>query len=358
MNSVTMQSVPKISRQNNFDFLRILFATLVFIHHLCLLTSSKAFDPLFQFVYPFSSQSVPGFFIVSGFLIFMSYENSKTLKAYIEKRVRRIVPAYFFVIIFTASIGVFLTSLSWYQYITNPALFKYLLANLTLLNFLYPSLPGVFDKNPFNSGVNGSLWTIKVEVMFYIVVPLIAILLRKFDKLLVILIIYVLSFIYKEGMSLLAYQTGHKFFIELGWQLPGQLSFFMSGCLIYYYLEIFRDKYKYFLIPSTTIMIINGFTQSKFLPINFLVPISLATIVISIALFTPPLKIFSKYGDFSYGAYIYHYPIIQVFISLGIFQINNYLAFLLVVILLILSSYCSWHWLEKPFLEVNRVITK
>jgi peptidoglycan/LPS O-acetylase OafA/YrhL len=351
MNGVTMQSNPKISRQNNFDFLRILFAMLVFIHHLCLLTNSKAFDPLFQFVHPFSSQSVPGFFIVSGFLIFMSYENSKTLKNYIEKRVRRIVPAYCFVIIFMASIGVFLTNLSWDKYITSPGLFKYLLANLTLLNFLHPSLPGVFDKNPLNSGVNGSLWTIKVEVMFYVVVPLIAIALRKFDKLLVISIIYILSFIYKESTNLLADQTGQKFFVELGWQLPGQLSFFMSGCLIYYYFEIFMYKYKYFLIPATTIMIINEFTQSKFLPINFLVPISLATIVISIALFTPHLKIFSKYGDFSYGAYIYHYPIIQSCISLGLFQVNNYFAFSIISMLLMLTSYCSWHFLEKPFLH-------
>jgi peptidoglycan/LPS O-acetylase OafA/YrhL len=346
-----MQSIPKISRQNNFDFLRILFAMLVFIHHLCLLTNSKAFDPLFRFIRPFSSQSVPGFFIVSGFLIFMSYENSKTLKNYIEKRVRRIVPAYCFVIIVTAIVGIFLSSLSWYQYITNPALFKYLLANLTLLNFLQPSLPGVFDKNPLNSGVNGSLWTIKVEVMFYIVVPMIAIALRKFDKLLVVSIIYILSFIYKESMNLLAAQTGQRFFVELGWQLPGQLSFFMSGCLLYYYFKIFRDKYKYFLVPATIIMIINEFTQSKFLPINFLVPISLATIVISMAFFTPPLKIFSKYGDFSYGAYIYHYPIIQTCISLGIFQVGNYFAVLIISILLMLASYCSWHFLEKPFLH-------
>jgi peptidoglycan/LPS O-acetylase OafA/YrhL len=351
MNGVTMQSIPKISRQNNFDFLRILFATLVFIHHLCLLTGSKAFDPLFQFIHPFSSQSVAGFFIVSGFLIFMSYENSKTLKDYIEKRVRRIVPAYCFVIVFMAIIGIFLSSLSWPQYITSPGLFKYLLANLTFLNFLHPSLPGVFDKNPLNSSVNGSLWTIKIEVMFYVVVPLIAIALRKFDKLLVISIIYVLSFAYKEGMSLLADQTGQRFFTELGLQLPGQLSFFMSGCLIYYYLGVFRDKYKYFLIPSTTIMIINEFTQSRFLPVNFLVPISLATIVISIALFTPPLKVFSKYGDFSYGAYIYHYPIIQICISLGIFQVSNYFTFLIILILLMLTSYCSWHFLEKPFLH-------
>lgn len=348
-----MQPAPKISRQNNFDFLRVLFATLVFIQHFCIVTSSQSFEPLFKLIYPLSSQSVPAFFVISGFLIFMSYENSKSLKSYLEKRIRRIAPAYYFVVVITAFAGIFLSSLGSYQYITNPNLFKYLFANVTFLNFIQPSLPGVFDHNPFGPAVNGSLWTIKIEVMFYLIVPVIAMLLHKFDKLLTIAIIYILSFSYKEILYVISEQTGQKFLIELGLQLPGQLSFFLSGCLLYYYFEVFTSKYQYLLIPSTALLIVDSYTQSKFLPIRLLVPISLAVVVISIAFFTPQLKIFSKYGDFSYGIYIYHFPIIQVFIELGFFQLNNSVTFFSVTILLVLTAYYSWHWIEKPFLQVN-----
>jgi peptidoglycan/LPS O-acetylase OafA/YrhL len=346
-----MQLTSKISRQNNFDFLRILFAVLVFVHHLCLLTNSKVFDPLFKLIHPFSRLSVPGFFIISGFLIFMSYKNSKTLKSYIEKRIRRIAPAYCFVVFASAVFGSLLTSLPLHEYFTNSYLFKYVFANLALLNFIQSSIPGVFVNNPFNSAVNGSLWTIKVEVMFYLAVPVITLALQKFDKLMVISTIYILSFIYKESMNFFAIQTGQNIFTELGWQLPGQLSFFISGCLLFYYFEAFKNTYKYLLIPSVTVLVINEFTHSEYLPVNFLVPLSLAIVVISIALFTPPIAAMSKHGDFSYGIYIYHYPIIQSFITLGIFQLNSYIAFLAVAILVVLISYCSWHWLEKPFLQ-------
>lgn len=69
---------------------------------------------------------------------------------------------------------VFASDLTPAQYFTDSGLIKYLAANLSFLNFLHPTLPGVFQGQEFvNPAVNGSLWTMKIEWALYLSVPLI-----------------------------------------------------------------------------------------------------------------------------------------------------------------------------------------
>lgn len=83
---------PRMMR-NNFDFLRVLFAGIVVLVHTSVLSG---FEELLWMTQIFSSAfAVKSFFVLSGFLIFMSYERSSSLKSYINKRIRRIYPAYF-----------------------------------------------------------------------------------------------------------------------------------------------------------------------------------------------------------------------------------------------------------------------
>lgn len=82
------------------------------------------------------------------------------------------MPAYSLTILLCALIGLFLTSLSCREYLTSSSLYTYLICNLLTFNFLSPDLPGVFDTNPLQA-MNGSLWTIKVEFMLYIIIPII-----------------------------------------------------------------------------------------------------------------------------------------------------------------------------------------
>lgn len=129
--------------------------------------------------------AVDSFFVISGFLIFMSYERSNSLKDYFAKRFRRIYPAYLTVIVICAILGLFFSShSSLHQYYSIDWL-KYFLSNLSFMNFLQPTLPGVFEENHMPL-VNGSLWTIKAEVMFYLAVPLIFFFLSRYNRLLVI----------------------------------------------------------------------------------------------------------------------------------------------------------------------------
>ena len=167
---------PNISLPNSFDFFRLLFAFSVFVGHFGVLTS---YNTLWFPISP--SMGVGGFFIISGFLITRSYYKSKNLLDYSLKRIRRIVPAYMLIVLVCAVFLSFLSSLPLQEYFSNKIFFKYLIANISFLNFIQPTLPEVFTHNllPY---VNGSLWTIKVEICLYAFVPVLVLFIGEVDK--------------------------------------------------------------------------------------------------------------------------------------------------------------------------------
>ncbi|MEQ9315317.1 MAG: acyltransferase family protein, partial [Henriciella sp.] len=142
----------------------------MFVFHAWALSAMAPFGETEQALGVLAELSIQGFFIVSGALVYGSLERSETLATYAEKRVRRLYPAYAVVILVPALVSGFLTG-----WADVTAILSYLGANLIFLNFLSPDLPGLFDANRFTE-VNGALWTLKIEVMFYIGLPVLAVL--------------------------------------------------------------------------------------------------------------------------------------------------------------------------------------
>ncbi len=173
------------------------------------------------------------FFVVSGFLVTMSFENSSSLGSYASKRLRRIAPAYITVVI-VAALGLsVISALPWHAYFTSHELWRYVAFNLILSNFSAPSLPGVFQTN-FMSAVNGSLWTIKIEVAFYCLVPFVVWATRRVGAGKVLITIFIVSVLWKRGFNAAATATGLDIYAKLAKQLPGQLCFFSGGAYAYY----------------------------------------------------------------------------------------------------------------------------
>jgi len=197
---------------NNFDFLRLLFSVTVAIVHTKNLSGVETIPNISQYLS--SEIAVDSFFVISGFLIFMSYESSQSIKSYLNKRIRRIFPGYISVI-FLCSIFLYSISSKTFLEYFNVDFLEYVLFNSLTLNFLHPSLPGVFDNNSSHA-VNGALWTIKVEIMFYIAVPFIAIFISKLKsyKLVVLSGIYILSIIYSFLMNWLYYNYDLDVFLN------------------------------------------------------------------------------------------------------------------------------------------------
>jgi len=329
-------------KTNNFDLIRLLLAVTVAFIHLSFLSEIKSLSFITDIFSP--EVAVDCFFVISGFLIFMSYDSSKSLSKYTSKRLRRIFPGYITVVLFFSFALYFLSTKSGFFDYFNFDFIKYLFSNLLTLNFLQPTLPGVFETHPIQS-VNGALWTIKIELMFYMSVPLIAYIFSKTDRTYTLITIYVASVIFSYAMIYLSDYTGSSMYLMLERQLPSQLAFFISGAAIYYYYSYFYEKRYLLLAFSILILLVDKFVYE----IYILYPISLAIVVIYFASMFKYLGNFGKYGDFSFGVYIWHFPILQVLLETGMFD-NMVVGIVMFIALTFIASYLSWHFVEKRFL--------
>ena len=328
---------------NNFDFLRVVFAITVAFAHLIELSDLEILKPLK--VYFNTRLAIDGFFIVSGFLIAKSYENSATIKEYIIRRVKRIIPAYAVVILVSALLFSFISTYTFYDYFSNLQFWKYLTANLSFQNYLEPCLPGVFETNKF-CAVNGALWTIKLEEAFYLSVPIFYwfVRVKKLNFYMLILIIYVLSVTYY--MYFLSIDN-----YRIAKQLPGALAFFATGIVFYKNFSLLYKWKDYIIIPCIILFVLEHYIFKT----QILKPIAFGFMVFYIAYSFRFLNNFGKYGDFTYGIYIYHFPVIQLFVALGLF--NKYPPLIICTLVLMLTlvlAILSWYLIEIPYLSKNR----
>ena len=325
MNSNSMQ----IPAHNNFDLIRFCLAMTVCLVHASILSAQPALTIIQNILN--SGYAVQGFFAVSGFLIFMSYERATSMRSYIEKRVRRLVPAYVTIIVVSAVLFRTLSSVDSYFLTTD--WWAYLAANLTYLNFLHPELPGLFQGNVVHA-VNGALWTLKVEIAFYIAVPAFVWAIRRLGAAQVLVATYVLSSIYAANVG-----------GSLQQQLPGQLRYFVAGTACYYGLPFLRQHWGLIIAICATILV-----AGKFFPLDFMAPASIGVLVICAGLFCY-LGNFGRYGDFSYGVYILHFPIIQTLVQVGVFQLSPWGGLLLAVTLTLIAAVLLWNLVESRFLH-------
>ena len=334
------------TRDNCFGFLRFVFALVIVIAHLRVLTQI----PDLQCT-RFLSQIVnrTAFFVISGFLIMVSFDHSESIKHFFKKRARRIFPAYITIILCCALFLVFLSTYSPHAYFTHPQWWKYLAANLSFMNFIQPSLPGVFESKMFlNSSVNAALWTQKVEVGFYLIVPLLAYILHRSKRSWVWLVaIYAGSVIWSNIFMYMFDYTGKPLYMFLEHQLPGCLSYFAAGMFAYQYKDIFMKYRHWIILPAIGIVVFE-----KMMGLSWLQPAGNAAILLWCAYSLPKLNKLEWLGNFSYGMYLYHCPILMVMMSLGAFQaMNVWVASACFIGIVIALAALSWYTLEKRFIN-------
>lgn len=330
--------ITQVKEANNFDFIRFFLAYSVMFNHLSTLTNT---DP-FWFVS--GGFRVKGFFIISGFLVMFSYLRTPNVYIFFRKRIQRIMPAYALIILLCFVAGFFLTTSPRQEFLTSSGSYTYLLANLLTLNFLSPDLPGVFENNPMHA-MNGSLWTIKVELMLYMTVPIIFWLLKKYNKFACLLFIYLFSFIYHSTCNYLADTTHEPIYEFLKRQFPGQMMYFSSGIILLVYFPLFR-KYMKYLLPAGILL----FASRDITLLGIFEPIALATIIISIAYGFKWLHVFNRMGNFSYGIFLSHFPVIQTFVHFRLHEYSLSLTLALTTVICTCFGILSWKYIEKPCL--------
>jgi peptidoglycan/LPS O-acetylase OafA/YrhL len=192
--------------------------------------------------------------------------------------------------------------------------------------------------------VNGALWTLKVEEGFYIVLPIIFYAIFKSKKPFLILVsLYFLSLLYWFVMDFYLHQP---LFAK---QLPGYLAYFLTGIFLFLKFDfVLRNKGKFIIASIFGLFISNS--------LNFQIPVfypaAYGTLVIIAAYNLPFLNNFGKYGDFTYGLYIYHFPVIQLFRQYDLFEkYNPMLMAFFVILITLFFAILSWFVVEKRFLD-------
>ena len=327
-------------RYNNFELLRLLAALLVLIYHSYWLWNIT--DPLLRvgIPYPLSGCGVAIFFVISGFLVCKSLLHS-TIKGYLLNRFLRIWPALAACTVFTLIVpGLFFTTLPTKEFLSHPQTLYFFWQNLLPYRVAF-YLPGVFN----GESVNGSLWTIPLEIKLYFVLLIISLagLLKRKELFLFAWIAVLILFVAFNSsfVKLDKYFEAQRFFIY------GLL--FSGGALFY----LFKEK-----IPFTWYIFIFLFvaytaTLLWFPSLQRITeyPFYIYTVL---AIGCSKTKIPFMKADISYGMYLYAFPIQQcIYYTWGTslsFLNYNLLAIALTSIL----ATASWYIIEKKALLLKK----
>lgn len=337
------------SRDNNFNLIRVIAATAVLLSHSFPLSSAALDDPLIDLIGMSAGNiAVDVFFLSSGFLVTRSLLMSSSIKAFLRARALRIYPALWVMLLLTIFIlGPLITESKTIDYFTDPMTWKYLYRNATMLLPAKYELPGLFLENPYGRAVNGSLWTLPFEIKLYI---LLAILMRGFTR----KSVRNLHLFKKTTVALACILIGFQIldhFMKFDDGDALRLSgFFFSGGAFY----LLRNRIT--LSHQSMYLLAAGLGLS--LAVNhsfFFVTYSLCFTWFVLHLVYLPKGIVRKYnrlGDYSYGIYIYAFPVQQLLIS--IFPELSTLKFTIYSLTITIAlAIFSWHQIEKSVLRLK-----
>jgi peptidoglycan/LPS O-acetylase OafA/YrhL len=247
------------------------------------------------------------------------------------------------VLLLTAALlGPLVTSLPLADYASRLETWRYLPRNLLLISMQY-RLPGVFEHTPFGPDINGSLWTLAHEVACYAGLAVLGLagafrIPRAFAAGAVAWVLIACAI---RATGWLPQESRVTNFLELS-------PFFAVGVGAY----LMRDRIRlHGALVAVALAVIAG---CRFTPIfPFVFPFALGYAVLYVA-FVPagPLRRYNRLGDYSYGIYIYAFPMQQLasWLVPGITPLaNTAIAFPATLLLAI----ASWHGIEKRSLAMR-----
>lgn len=345
----TMLADVLAGRDNNLNAIRMLAAAAVLVSHAWPITlGAEAVEPLYaQTGQSLGHFAVAVFFGVSGLLIARSFDRRRSMIHFFVARVLRLYPALLAVLVLTVIAGAFVTQLGLTEYLRSLYTWTYVPANLSLAFLQYP-LPGVFERNLFGSAINGSLWTLFYEVACYFGVVALGLLGILRHRWAMFAVMALATILHLAGPSIAEVVPSIPAGLIARIELFALLSFpFMLGTFAY----VWREH-----IPLRGWIVV-----LLWLPVPFLAGTGLMATFITLALvyttfwigFVPkgPALAYNRLGDYSYGVYIYAFPVQQGLACLvpGMSPLANIVLALPVTVLL---AVLSWNTVETRALAL------
>ena len=130
------------------------------------------------------------------------------------------------------------------------------------------------------------------------------------------------------------------------------MIYFFGGTTLLLYFDKFCQNLKW-LFP---ICLLSYILSSRFgiWQLDYIEPLTFATVIIGTAYYCRPLNFLQRYDNISYGLYLYHFPVIQIYIHYGLHERNIILTFFLAFLTTILISLLSWKYIEKPIMNYRK----
>ena len=293
------------------------------------------------------------FFVISGFLITASLDRNRTnIRRYLVNRVLRIVPALYIAFIMT------FMALSYFGFINGETLknlpfWGWVIGQLTLFQFYTPDV-----LRPYGvSCPNGSLWTIPVEFVFYLCLPVIIWLFRK-RKIIGLSLFFLLSVACNAVLAKIGSDGLISKLIEVS-VLP-YLYIFLLGSLLYYTWDkihgIFEGKAYIFMIIY--VLYVNLFDGPSYYITSvtvFIANILLCLLTISLAYTLPKIGKILHGFDLSYGLYVYHMVVVNIFVQSGFVGNVKYAIYALTISICL--GMLSWWFVERKALQLKSRIS-
>lgn len=328
-------------RWRNFDAIRLAAAVAVVLSHSFLLSSAGYnAEPLVRLLgdgHDLGRFAVGVFFIISGFLITHSYQHRASTQSYVFNRVMRIFPGLIVCTLFTAlvigplfapDLGRYLTSASTWQYVWNTAL-------------LQPGGGSAFPVSmyggPQGTMMLGTTWSLAPEFACYLGV-----------------LMFGAAGLVRLPVALAVLAAG--VWTHVNWEFPAlnatawALMFFAAGAALFLLHERSRPAPVLVAVAMATFLAAAaaGYLLQGLALFGSVVVIQLAT---SDRIVLPDA---ARYGDLSYGVYLYGWPAQQVVRALGGPSITWWQMFLCSLPLALVAAWASWHLVESRAIAVAR----
>lgn len=344
-----------------FDFLRLFLALAVVGYHVLGYGGHEEMIATTPLWYG-QTTGLPVFFALSGLLVAASGQRLN-LPQFIMFRALRLMPALAVEVVFCALIlGPIFTTLAVREYFSHAEFYSYF---LNMIGWVHFELPGLFEYAP-DQKVNAALWTIPYELVCYAFVGglIITRIIYSFRWTLALVLIYF-------AMALLIDLT------PIRESMPGKLAwlsklFFMGApgrCIFAFMLGVLAWQVRYkipvsgklfaFTSLSGVGIIMAGPEIGQGVPIQVIMMPGIVYWTMWMGLQNFPTPAFLRKGDYSYGVYLYHIPLIHVVntlfpaIALGT-AFGGWFTLALVFPLALGLAYLSWNFVEKPALGLRK----
>jgi len=285
------------------------------------------------------------FFGLSGFLVTGSALRTQNGFKFFVHRVLRIVPALSVEVLLSAFVlGTLLTTKPLNDYFHDSAFWSYF---GNIIGIVQMSLPGMFEKNAFPDVVNGNLWTLTPEYYCYLIL-LLAMTIGLFQREKFYITILCFSAFFFVAWDYQADIGKPHFF----YTSAGLVFSFCAGSLFFALRSKIQHRIGWAAASAVLYLVLFRYTQ-HFSLLATLCLVYLTVYLGCVRLPVPPP--FSK-GDYSYGIYLYGFPIQQTLSENWTLMRHWYLMFPVSLLLTLGFAMVSWHLIEKPLLKLKRYI--